>query len=254
MQFLAFTMFAPFAAIGEIAVGERRMSWNRPAESAVLGLVAAALGIRRSEDDQHRSLHEQFHYAVETNRFGKAVFDFHTAQSPFGRDAQAARTRAQQLHTPSNNLHTTVSTREWRTDTFFIAILWSRNQGSEYSLEGIRDALLKPSFTLSMGRKSAPFGLPLSPRIVEARDLLDALNKFEFTELEQHVMTSFVEESPRNIAFDLHATGVPQDTDFRIERRRDSVFSRSRWQFDERDEGVLDLEPRASGKDNDVSI
>ena len=43
-DFLTFALAAPLAAMGEIAVGERRGSWDRPGRSAVLGLIAAVLG------------------------------------------------------------------------------------------------------------------------------------------------------------------------------------------------------------------
>ena len=47
MGFLLFTLYAPMASFGEVAVGERRMSWSRPGRSAILGMVAARLGNRQ---------------------------------------------------------------------------------------------------------------------------------------------------------------------------------------------------------------
>ena len=54
MRFLLFTLYAPMGSFGEIAVGERRMSWARPGRSAVLGLVAAAQGIERGDEEAAR--------------------------------------------------------------------------------------------------------------------------------------------------------------------------------------------------------
>ena len=54
MRFLLFTLYAPMGSFGEIAVGERRMSWARPGRSAVLGLVAAAQGIERTDEAAHQ--------------------------------------------------------------------------------------------------------------------------------------------------------------------------------------------------------
>ena len=56
MRFLVFTLYSPLGSFGEIAVGERRMSWARPGRSAVLGLVAAALGYERTEEAAHQEL------------------------------------------------------------------------------------------------------------------------------------------------------------------------------------------------------
>ena len=39
--FLLFSLWAPLAAMGDVAVGERRTGLERPGKSAVLGLVAA---------------------------------------------------------------------------------------------------------------------------------------------------------------------------------------------------------------------
>ena len=50
MRFLLFTLYAPMGSFGEIAVGERRMSWARPGRSAILGLVAAAQGVDRADE------------------------------------------------------------------------------------------------------------------------------------------------------------------------------------------------------------
>jgi len=54
--FLLASLYAPMASWGEITVGERRTSWDRPSRSAILGLVAAALGIEREDQDGHDAL------------------------------------------------------------------------------------------------------------------------------------------------------------------------------------------------------
>jgi CRISPR system Cascade subunit CasD len=45
---------APLASFGAIAVGQCRPSWDRPAKSAALGLVAGALGLDRSDAERAR--------------------------------------------------------------------------------------------------------------------------------------------------------------------------------------------------------
>ena len=81
MRFLLFTYYAPMMAMGEIAPGERRMAFSRPARSAVLGLVAAALGLRR-DDRAHADLERGLGYAVRTDSAGRPFTDYHTAQTP----------------------------------------------------------------------------------------------------------------------------------------------------------------------------
>ena len=48
-DFLLFTYYAPIAAFGQVAVGEVRGSWERPGKSAILGLLAAGLGLARDD-------------------------------------------------------------------------------------------------------------------------------------------------------------------------------------------------------------
>ncbi len=49
-RFLLFQLAGPLASWGEIAIGEDRHSAPYPGRSAVLGILASALGIRRAEE------------------------------------------------------------------------------------------------------------------------------------------------------------------------------------------------------------
>ena len=161
MRFLLFTLYAPMASFGEIAVGERRMSWARPGRSAVLGLVAAALGHKRNDDAAHQRLEASLYYAVRTDAPGRPFVDYHTAQTPKARKGRTFATRKEELE--SDALNTVLSTREWRTDASFTVALWLRSDGTVV-LDDIAAGLRLPQFVLYLGRKSAPLGLPLNPR------------------------------------------------------------------------------------------
>ena len=161
MRFLLFTLYAPMGSYGEIAVGERRMSWARPGRSAVLGLVAAALGIERDDEDAHRNLEAGLYYAVRTDASGRPLIDYHTVQTPKARRGHRFATRREELQ--SDDLYTVLSRREWRSDACFTISLWARPDGA-VDLEEIAGALRRPRLVLYMGRKSAPLGLPLNPR------------------------------------------------------------------------------------------
>ena len=65
-DFLLFTYYAPIAAFGQVAVGEVRGSWERPGKSAILGLLAAGLGLARDDAEGQAALAEAYGYAVRT--------------------------------------------------------------------------------------------------------------------------------------------------------------------------------------------
>ena len=57
---LVFTLHATIGSFGALAVGERRGGFERPAKSAVLGLVAAALGLERDDEEAQIALASDF--------------------------------------------------------------------------------------------------------------------------------------------------------------------------------------------------
>ena len=239
MRFLLFTLYAPMGSFGEIAVGERRMSWARPGRSAVLGLVAAAQGIDRADDAAHLRLEAELHYAVRTDAPGRPFMDYHTAQTPKVRRDRTFATRREELE--SDALYTVLSAREWRADACFTVALWPRS-GHAADLDHIAECLRHPRFVLYLGRKSAPLGLPLDPAIIEAETFIDAfdarLPNDEVRRVLQHAGADGM--SAGAIACDHDAPGAPDQG--RIERRRDAVASRTRWQFAERFERVVSRE------------
>ena len=240
MRFLLLTLYAPMGSFGEIAVGERRMSWARPGRSAVLGLIAAARGIERTDEDAHRNLEAGLYYAVRTDAPGRPFIDYHTAQTPKARKGRTFATRRGELE--SGDLHTVLSSREWRSDACFTVSLWPRVKDA-VDLDEMADALRRPCFTLYLGRKSAPLGLPLNPAVIEADTFMDAFEKRQPNAEEKEVLKYLRSRDTAptmTIAFDHDAPGAGADT--RIERRRDAVASRTRWQFTDRLEGVMDLE------------
>ena len=238
VQFLLFTLYAPMASFGEIAVGEQRMGWTRPSRSAVLGLVAAARGCERTDREAHEHLQGSLHYAVRTDALGPPLFDYHTTQTPTARRGVSHQTRREELD--ADALNTVLSTREWRTDAYFTACLWPRNDNS-VDLDELASALHQPCFVLYLGRKSAPLGLPLNPVVVEAATLLEAFDKRQANAEETRLLAQLRSDPgrPKEIAFDAEAPDDLVGRWDREERRRDAVVDRERWQFADRLERVI---------------
>ncbi|MBC6405467.1 MAG: type I-E CRISPR-associated protein Cas5/CasD [Rhodospirillales bacterium] len=181
-QFLSFTLSGPMAAWGDIAPGEQRGSWSRPSKSAVLGLVAAALGIRRDEPERLAALHRGLGFAVLVEEAGRLLEDFHTAQAPTkaALNRQRKTLGREQLTwreaLDADKLSTTLSKRSYFVQARYLAILWKHDWKSddseapnldEIGLDKIGRALAKPKLQLYLGRKSCPLSCPPAPRVTE---------------------------------------------------------------------------------------
>lgn len=234
--FLLFTLEAPLAGLGDVAVGERRYGAERPARSAMLGLVAAALGIERRDEAAHAALGEGYGCAVRVDRPGRLLEDYHTTQVPPARRGRRFTSRRAELR--ANDLETILSLRDYRTDARYTVALWERD-APPHSLAELGNALRRPTFNLYFGRKACPLGRPPAPQLIEAASLADAFDRFE---------DPLVPCGPSTVHADLDARdflgeGLREDREV---RRRDALVSRSRWQFGLRDELVAEPVPRGS--------
>ena len=79
-EYLFFRLYGPIASWGDIAVGVQRPSFDHPSKSAIMGLLAAALGIKRNEEEKHTALVNSYNFAVMINSSGILLRDYHTVQ------------------------------------------------------------------------------------------------------------------------------------------------------------------------------
>ncbi len=240
-RYLVFTLHAPLASFGAIAVGERRPGWDRPGRSAIVGLVAGALGIDRADDSAQLALDRSVHCAIRTDAPGRMLTDYHTAQMPKAdRKRRPFATRKQELAVPEQN--TVLTRRDYRTDTWHMIALWSAANPA-YTLDSIADALKSPIYAPYLGRKSCPLALPLAPILVNAAGPGEAfaarLNQAKAPET--HLRRN-LRATPGIIAMDADQAGSHDIA--RIERRRDRIASRARWQFGLRAEAILRDPPK----------
>lgn len=243
--YLLFTLWAPLGSMGEVAVGERRTGFDRPAKSAVLGLVAAALGIERREEEKHAALAEGYGLALRVEAAGSILLDYHTAQVPPARKGKRWATRRCELAEPA--LGTILSKREYREEPRHTVALWER-EGAPRPLGDLAEALRRPRFTLYLGRKACPLGLPPAPRLIEAASLADALAAFDKDrpEPERRLRDRLgLSGGTARICADVEERDQLESClqGPRIERRRDLLRSRRRWQFALREELVGELVP-----------
>jgi CRISPR system Cascade subunit CasD len=223
------------ASWGDVAVGEMRPTFDHPSKSAVLGLVAAALGLKRTDDEDQRALATGYRFAVRLETAGSMLRDYHTAQVSSGKKARGAATRRDELAHPDSKIETILSRRDYRSDARATACLWHASADPRWSLSEMKTALQQPTFTLYLGRKACPLSLPLAPRVVEAESLRAAFRQMS---LDPFTADALFDDEP-DVRFYWEGNrdeGFSEEQLLEDVQRRDQPKSRARWQFARRRE------------------
>jgi CRISPR system Cascade subunit CasD len=134
---LVLRLAGPLQSWGARSRFVRRETEQAPTKSGVVGLLAAARGLRRTD-----TLTEFFglRFGVRTDQPGRLVRDFQTARSLDG-------TRTMPL-----------SYRYYLADAVFLAVV----TGDEVLLNGLDEAVRRPHYPLYLGRRSCPPAGPVS--------------------------------------------------------------------------------------------
>lgn len=248
MDYLVFRLYAPMASWGDSAVGEMRGTRTEPGEAALLGLIAAALGIDRHDESAHQVLRDGYDLAVAVLGEGRLLRDFHTTEVPsrVSLKGKPHRTRRDELLAVTPKDNPVLSTRDYRQDPIYLVSVSARDV-APYSLAALADAIRKPRYTLYLGRKSCPPAAPLWPQIEAAADVRQACEAYL---IKLAATLDAVEERARPLhaqaglkvpgealpICSLHwgehsISGVPKTITV---PRKDRLLSRTRWQFGDR--------------------
>lgn len=251
-SFLLFTLHAPMASWGDIAVGERRGSWRVPSRSAVLGLCGAALGVSRDDVQGQQALVQDYRVAARVDVAGGVGEDYHTIQTvPAVNVRRAAPTTRRELLALSER-ETILSRRRYLDNSLFTIAMWVL-PSARWSLQQLADALHAPRHVPYAGRKAHALGLPMRPEVVDAASLGAALLQRAAIPDEHPMLQDLAlrlkgsgswgraVHHDRCEGFDSGLVGAP-----RREVRRDVPVTRSAtWQFVEREVFVA-LQPESS--------
>lgn len=245
-DYLLLRLYGPMASWGEIAVGESRHSAVYPSKSALLGLLAAALGITRDDQQAQHALAHGYRFGIKLVCVGSPLRDYHTIQSPPQRKVRF-RTRRQELSSPSAQ-GTLLSSREYRCDSLAVVAVEALDS-APHDLNAVVQALREPHFTLCLGRKSCPLALPLQPQVIASTSLRAALD-----DTPQESLLALNRKNPTRpwpTPADRHALrpkharyywedGMESGMEASLQVvRHDQPLSRSRWQFAPRREWVF---------------
>ncbi|MGD9009238.1 MAG: type I-E CRISPR-associated protein Cas5/CasD, partial [Desulfobacteraceae bacterium] len=96
-DYLVFQLYGHMSAWGDIAVGETRRSTLHPSKSAVLGIMAAALGVDREDESTLSTMAAAYGFAVKVLSTGSLMVDYHTVQVPPQKRKEILRTRKDEL-------------------------------------------------------------------------------------------------------------------------------------------------------------
>jgi len=131
-----------------------------PTRSAVIGLLGAALGITRDNHQQLYALSKQLKIAVQVNKTGQKIVDYHTVQnfrSPMGKIQKGTKPTYREY---------------WCDSEHSFAIT-----ADDETIEVLCSKVKSPVFTLFQGRKSCPLTRPLFDSVVENDNPANALKE-----------------------------------------------------------------------------
>lgn len=162
---LAFRLHGPTASWGTVEAGvERRPSSRDPGRGAVLGLLAAALGIGRPESERQAALSRDLRLAVCGHGRRRLVQDYRTVQTVQPLRGEDFPTRGHALAS-AQKVHTLTGWRQHVEDGLWRVFV--AGSAATIDLAAIAEALQRPVFGLCLGRREHPLALPPDPRLVE---------------------------------------------------------------------------------------
>ncbi len=135
-------LYGPMQSWADTGFGQLREAGEFPSRAAAIGIIAAAMGIPRS-DECLLDLHEALRVDMASLRLGHIRRDFHTVEVRKGGNR-------------------TLTSRDYHHDAHFVALV----TGDADMLRRADAALRRPVYGTFLGRRSCPPALPLRPEPV----------------------------------------------------------------------------------------
>jgi CRISPR system Cascade subunit CasD len=173
-DYLILKLQGPMQAWGKESFEGLRPSELFPGRSALLGLLAACLGIDRNDREGQLSLATSVYFAVRID----PVFDNETKKP-------IATQKMTDYHTVKNaredyrglKSHDTIQTwREYWQDACYTVAIWNTDKATK-TLAEIAQAVKHPLYTPVLGRRSCPLARPLFETTLTAKSALAALSQ-----------------------------------------------------------------------------
>ncbi len=180
MNTLLLRFAAPLQAWGDESKYDIRGTRNEPTKSGVIGMIAAAMGLRR-DSDEIAEISAKLRMGIRVDQPGIVIRDFHTALSPaYSAGGDLRYDSAGNLIREKNPF---VTQRYYLCDARFLVGLECEDDSY---LQNVEKALNAPVFPLFLGRRSCPPSLPVLLGVKEC-DLETALKEAEWIAADWYV-------------------------------------------------------------------
>ena len=222
MYSLLIELAGPMQAWGSRSRFSTRATERAPTRSGVIGLVAAALGVQRTES---LARFDGLRYGVRVDQPGQVERDFQTARSLDGQTSMP------------------LSDRYYLADAVFVAALEAETRED---LVEIQEALRMPRFPLYLGRRAFPPAGPLSTEIVQ-KPLRKALAEHPW-----RASTRYQKDADKPPRVDVLVDATPGEQAHLSLQDIPRSFDSRRRLYDWRDVTVLSIElPGVESADSD---
>jgi len=223
MSALAFYIDAPLQSWGASSKYQFRETNSFPTKSAIVGLIAAALGIDKYAPDEATLIAPIAALRLTVVKIEKTdpatrLTDFHTIGGGYDKKASLREKMSIPQKASGAPFGTVITRRSYLTDAAFAAIL----EGDPTTLDQINHALLNPVWGVWFGRKTCLRATPLTPTIAKDREaaftsLLDTipaltsclLESCEYQEEHPAPADGVFHQSDQPIAFGQHHGSIP---------------------------------------------
>lgn len=175
-EYLRLVLEGPLLAFGGETVDARGVITDFPAASMLTGLLANALGWRRTDRNALARLQSRLRYAVRIDREGERLTDFQTAQ--IGHDDRAWTTRGapeSRAGGAATYKAPHIRRRDYDADKRVIVALHLEPADEAPTLAELAATLDEPARPLFLGRKPCLPECRIGAGIVSADTLLEAL-------------------------------------------------------------------------------
>lgn len=151
MSKISFTISGLMQSYGDTTYSAYRTTYDHPTKSAIIGMIAAALGYKRNEQAKIDQLSQSLHFSYYTIQPGSQTCDYQNVHYTNFKSKKST-------YIPGYFGKTLKQTwRDYLQDAKFGIIL----TGDHDLLKKIEYALKHPIFVLYLGRKSYPLDRPL---------------------------------------------------------------------------------------------